>query len=86
VDDLKMVNLTNHPASDYQPQWSPDAKRIVFVSSRDDANGEIYVMNDDGSGVTRLTDNVLADHSPDWSPDGQHILFTRITEAMRMST
>ena len=49
--------------------------RIAFTSSRD-GNNEIYVMNADGSGVTRLTDNPAADQDPAWSPDGTRLAFT----------
>ena len=38
------------------PAWSPDGRRIAFDSQRD-GNREIYVMDADGSGVTRLTDH-----------------------------
>ena len=48
--------------------------RIAFVSNRD-GNNEIYVMNTDGSGVTRLTSNPSDDASPSWSPDGGRIDF-----------
>jgi len=46
--------------------------RIVFTSERD-GNGEIYVMNADGSGLTRLTNNPARDIEPSWSPDGRRI-------------
>ena len=39
---------------------------IAFASRRD-GNGEIYVMNADGSGQNRLTNNAAGDHSPAWS-------------------
>ena len=48
--------------------------RIVFRSHRD-GNPEIYVMNADGSDVTRLTDDGAYDWLPSWSPDGQRIAF-----------
>ena len=50
------------------------ADRIAFSSHRD-GNREIYVMNADGSGVTRLTNNSAEDGSPAWSPDGRRIAF-----------
>ena len=49
--------------------------RIAFVSGRD-GDSEIYVMNADGSGVSRLTDNPGRDWNPRWSPDGGRIAFT----------
>src|SRR6266403_2268360 len=49
--------------------------RIAFVSNRD-GNSEIYVMNVDGTGLTRLTDDPGVDVYPAWSPDGSRIAFT----------
>jgi Tol biopolymer transport system component len=66
--------LTENPAEDFSPTWSPDGNRLAFVSSRD-GNSEIYLMNADGTGQTRLTNNSAADLDPKWSPDGAQILF-----------
>ena len=48
--------------------------RIAFVSDRD-GNPEIYVVNADGTDLTRLTDTPGAEGEPVWSPDGQRIAF-----------
>ena len=58
--------LTSNPAIDASPAWSPDGRRIAFSSTRDDRNGEIYVMNADGTAPTRLTINPAIDAFPDW--------------------
>ena len=54
ADGTGVTRLTDNPASDQQPAWSPDGSRIAFTSTRD-GNFDIYVMNADGTGVTRLT-------------------------------
>lgn len=59
---------------DGQPAWSPDGKRIAYIS-KEDGNFEIYVVNRDGSGNTRLTTTPQSDGLPVWSPDGALIAF-----------
>jgi len=62
---------------DFGPAWSPDGSKIVFVSNREGADTELYVMNPDGSNLLRLTDDSLDDTLPAWSPDSQRIVFTK---------
>jgi Tol biopolymer transport system component len=57
------------------PEWSPDGTKIAFESCRG-GNGDIYVMNADGSNQTNLTNNPTWDASPSWSPDGTKIAFS----------
>jgi Tol biopolymer transport system component len=82
ADGSGQTNITNNDgggtpnrAIDVQPAWSPDGSRIAFVSQRANGIAEIYVMDPDGSNVTRLTDNSDLDVLPSWSPDGSRIAF-----------
>ncbi|MCB2154182.1 right-handed parallel beta-helix repeat-containing protein [bacterium] len=68
------TRLTNDPAEDLHPRWSPDGSRIAFDSDRG-GNRDVWLMNADGTGPTKLTDGTGSNHSPAWSPDGQSIAF-----------
>jgi eukaryotic-like serine/threonine-protein kinase len=69
--------LTFDPAIDRVPIWSPDAKRLVFTSSRQ-FNIDLYMKNADG---TQEEKSVVSDdfnkYPNDWSRDGKYILYTR---------
>jgi len=68
-------NVTNNPAADLSPAWSPDGQRIAFVSDRE-GSPELFLMNPDGSDVVRLTTAVGVSWSrPSWSPDSTRLAF-----------
>ena len=73
-------NLTNHPAYDSQPDWSPDGTKITFVSRRDSGRSQIHVMDADGKNVIRLTEGLGKKGLPNWSPDGRKIAFTVVNK------
>ena len=79
ADGSGQTRLTHSSAGDSEPSWSPDGRRIAFMSFRDGGR-EIYVMNADGSGQTRLTHNSAGDWSPSWSPDGRRIAFMSLRD------
>ena len=74
ADGSKAINLTNHPASDRHPSWSPDGKSIAFASRRDDDIFDIYVLEIEPGNLKRLTDQG-SNTRPAWSPDGRRIAF-----------
>ena len=73
-DGSDRVRLTDDPAQDEEPQWSPDGRRIAFRSDRE-GDYDLFVVNSDGSGLRRLTENSARETVPSWSPDGRSIVF-----------
>ncbi len=72
-DGSQLVKITNDPADDVDPTWSADGTKIAFSSSRS-GHFQIYLMAEDGSGVTPLTAD-FENLKPIWLPDGKHIAF-----------
>ena len=67
--------LTDDPASDEFPRWSPDGRFIAFTSNRG-GSYQIYVMNDDGTNVRRVTNGPGEAIEQGWHPDGNKIAYT----------
>ncbi len=79
-DGTGQTNLSNNPASESDPNWSPDGTKIVFISNRD-GHSQIYLMNADGSGQVNLSNNTYDDVGrPSWSPDGTRIAFMSVRD------
>lgn len=81
VDGSGKTNLTGdwepmHRKA-YDPEWSPDGKRIAFACPNSDGHYmSICVINADGSNFNRLTpEDDKSDLFPTWSPDGTKIAF-----------
>jgi TolB protein len=66
--------LTDHPADDLYPAWSPDGRRLAFASRRD-GNAEIYVLNLENAGLRRVTQQPSEEWSPAWAPDGLRLAY-----------
>jgi TolB protein len=74
IDHRLTVQLTHNAIEDWQPDWSPDGRHIVFTAIYD-LNLDIYVMEANGANIRRLADSPSREFSPAWSPDGQRIAF-----------
>jgi TolB protein len=74
IDSKTAQQLTDGPGYDYQPDWSPDGKSVIYVSYQKDAI-ELWLL-DLGSGKTgQLTNGGSVNVEPRWSPDGKRIVF-----------
>ena len=75
ADGSRQHALLRADGSDYDPDWSPDGRRIAFSGYRDD-NSDIYVMNADGTGLTRLTSTREGEENSQlyvMNADGSHL-------------
>jgi dipeptidyl aminopeptidase/acylaminoacyl peptidase len=75
VDGVRIRELTTGNWRDSQPVWSPDGKRIAFLSDRDGTN-QLHVLWVDTREVAQLTHLEQAPSGITWSPDGKSIAFT----------
>lgn len=77
ADGSNLLRLTSNEVYDWHPNWSPDGKRLVFVTNRDGSGtDEIYTMSANGSNPVRLTQNQAKDDTPSWHPNGTRIFFS----------
>lgn len=75
-DGSNLTQVTKNAGRSATPAFSPDGKKIVFISNRDGGKMQIYAMNADGSAQTRLTkDSDVAYYNPQFSPDGKRIVY-----------
>ena len=70
--EKRITNLSAAGMGAYKPAWSPDGRRIAFQSW---LHPDIYVVDADGTGLTKVSDDPGTHLDPAWSPDGRRIAF-----------
>jgi dipeptidyl aminopeptidase/acylaminoacyl peptidase len=89
VASKRTTQITSGDTDDSQGTWSPDGRRVAFVSNRTDnpdgnENTDIWVVAadnaDSGRTMVRITDNPGPDESPAWAPDGKTIAYVGNTK------
>jgi Tol biopolymer transport system component/imidazolonepropionase-like amidohydrolase len=70
------TQLTTGPSYNSAPAYSPDGRRLAFVSNRDGSGSNIFVLDLASRRVTQLTREIEAAR-PAWSPDGRTIAYAR---------
>lgn len=90
ADGSALTQLTNTPENEYNARWQPQGAGtngglIAYFryAGNDTPNGDVWVMQTDGSNPTRLTTASGADDTPVWSPDGARIAFTSMRDGNR---
>ncbi len=69
--------ITDHPYRDFDIDWSPDGRKLAFISERD-GNREVYIVDVQTRKLKRLTNTPEASESnPKWSPTGNYVAFIR---------
>jgi Tol biopolymer transport system component len=79
ADGSGVTNITNNPAGDITPAWSPDGRKIAFASDRSGRGFDVYTMNADGTELFRVTSGSDDNAGAAWSPDGTKIVFTSVS-------
>lgn len=79
--------FTSGEAQDSQPAWSPDGKRLAFVSTRHENKPQIFLMDVAGGEARRLTTARDGATTPVWSPDGMRLCYssTLVTGEQKVS-
>ena len=73
----RFIRLTTTPnASEGQPTWSPDGKKIAYVSN-ETRHPQIYVIDVATKAKRRLTSRGRENIDPDWGPDGRIAYITK---------
>jgi TolB protein len=74
IAETSAQQLTDGSGYDYQPDWSPDGKSIIYCSYQKDAL-ELWLLDVASGTSTQLTSGGAVNVEPRWSPDGKKIVF-----------
>lgn len=77
--NVRQLTFNGAGIGDFWPRWSPNGKQIAFHSNVN-GNFEIYLINGDGTDLTRVTDYSGVDQLPEWSPNGKQLSIRRDTD------
>lgn len=82
TDGGDAVRVTTTAAPESQPVWSPDSRRLAYVSERN-GHGQLFTYDFGTSAETQLTNASETDDTPGFSPDGKWLAFQRAGRELR---
>ena len=74
---ITRLTFTNQRIAETDASWSPSGDRLRVHPHALGRASQVYVLNADGTGVTRVSRGSLGGSDPTWSPDGKRIAFVR---------
>jgi dipeptidyl aminopeptidase/acylaminoacyl peptidase len=75
IDTGTQTPVASGPGSHFSPRWSPDGKRLAYVSSAEGGQPQLFVRWMQTGQVARITDLTESPSGLSWSPDGRSIAF-----------
>ena len=73
-----LTRLTFEGNNNVAPAWTPDGKRIAFISNKEGPQNIFWQLADGSGGLERLTINQFTQVPISWSPDGRLLAFLEV--------
>ncbi len=73
-----LTRLTFEGNTNYTSAWTPDGKRIAFISNREGPQNVFWQLADGSGSLERLTTSEYVNSPSSWSPDGQLLAFVEV--------